>query len=110
MGQHYINEYHYMNAEIRMREYHNFHFLFFLLLSPFSTWRICSREAKNKSWECDWSAKKIAEKKLDQFLLFYSACANKFALVEQENGPSLYILKKILKGKAETLSCAAMGF
>jgi hypothetical protein len=36
-------------------------------LSPFSTWRICSREVKNKSWECDWSAKKIAAKKLDQF-------------------------------------------
>jgi hypothetical protein len=29
------------------------------------------RKAKNKSWQCDWSAKKFAAKKLDQFLLFY---------------------------------------
>jgi hypothetical protein len=35
--------------------------------------RICSREAKTKFRQCDWSAKKFAEKKLDQFLLFYSS-------------------------------------
>jgi hypothetical protein len=29
------------------------------------------REAKNKSWQCDWSAKKFAAKKFDQFLLFH---------------------------------------
>ena len=44
---------------------------FTIVLSPFSTRRICSREAKIKSWQCDWSAKKIAAKKLNQFLLFY---------------------------------------
>ena len=27
--------------------------------------------SEKKSWQCDWSAKKIATKKLDQFLLFY---------------------------------------
>jgi hypothetical protein len=32
-------------------------------VSPFSTRWICSCEVKNKSWQCDWSAKK--------FLLFY---------------------------------------
>jgi hypothetical protein len=38
----------------------------FVALSPFSTRRICLREAKGKkSWQCDWSAKKIAAKKLD---------------------------------------------
>ena len=39
------------------------------------------REAKSKSWQCDWSAKKFAAKKLDQFLLFY--CSR-----EQLNSPS----------------------
>lgn len=48
-------------------------------LSPFSTSPICSREAKNKSWQRDWWAKKFAAIKLDQFLLFYSVRANKFA-------------------------------
>ena len=33
--------------------------------------RICSREAKTKFRQFDWSAKKFAAKKLDQFLLFY---------------------------------------
>ena len=33
--------------------------------------RICSREAKTKFRQCDWSAKKFAAKKLDRFLLFY---------------------------------------
>ena len=39
-------------------------------LSPFCTRRICSREAKNKSWKCDWSAKNSAAKKLNRYLLF----------------------------------------
>jgi hypothetical protein len=39
-----------------------------------------SREAKTKFRQCDWSAKKFAAKKLDQFLLFYlSLRASKFA-------------------------------
>ena len=42
--------------------------------------RICSREAKTKFRQCDWSAKKFAAKKLDQLLLFYlSLRAEKFA-------------------------------
>jgi hypothetical protein len=34
-------------------------------------------EAKNKSWQCDWSAKKFAAKKFDHFL-FFTVRANKF--------------------------------
>jgi hypothetical protein len=49
------------------------------LKEPFSTRRICSREAKNKSWQYDWSVKKFASKKLDKFTYFFTVCANKFA-------------------------------
>jgi hypothetical protein len=35
--------------------------------------RICSRETKTKFWQCDWSSKKFAAKKLDQFLLLVAS-------------------------------------
>ena len=40
------------------------------ILSQFTTQQICSREAKTKFQQCHRSVKKIATKKLNQFLLF----------------------------------------
>jgi hypothetical protein len=70
-------------------------------LSPCTTaGRICSREAKNKSWQCDWSAKKFDAKTLDQFLLFYCS-REQIRLVE--NGLTVTI-RRVLQMLFENLA------
>ena len=44
--------------------------------------RICSREAKTKFRQCDWSAKKFAAKKLDQPTLLLVASREQIRPVE----------------------------
>jgi hypothetical protein len=66
------------------------------------TRRICSREAKNKSWQCDWSAKKFAAKKLDQSVPIHFYCLREqMRLVENglNEGPKSFDLFRICKGK-----------
>ena len=47
--------------------------------------RICSREAKTKFRQCDWSAKKFAAKKLDQLFSSYSFTC-RFARTDSPSG------------------------
>jgi hypothetical protein len=52
---------------------------FQIMLDPSLYWLgICSREAKNKSWQCDWSAKNFATKCWISSY-FFTVRANKFA-------------------------------